>query len=98
MTGWRGRQRFGPRPGSPLHCIYNLMIKRFNTGIAAKSIPGATFMFRSLLCGIVLVLVFAVPSFSDEGEGGPPTLAIGSTAPDFCLPGVDGQTHCLKEY
>jgi peroxiredoxin len=55
-------------------------------------------MLRSLLCGIVLVLVFAVPSFSDEGEGGPPTLAIGSTAPDFCLPGVDGQTHCLKEY
>jgi peroxiredoxin len=55
-------------------------------------------MLRSLLCGIVLVLVFAVPSFSDEGEGGPPMLAIGSTAPDFCLPGVDGQTHCLKEY
>jgi hypothetical protein len=27
-----------------------------------------------------------------------PTLAIGSAAPDFCLPGVDGQTHCLKEY
>ena len=28
----------------------------------------------------------------------PPTLAIGSAAPDFCLPGIDGQTHCLKEY
>ena len=27
-----------------------------------------------------------------------PTLAIGSAAPDFCLPGIDGQTHCLKEY
>jgi len=27
-----------------------------------------------------------------------PTLALGSAAPDFCLPGVDGQTHCLKEY
>jgi len=27
-----------------------------------------------------------------------PILPIGSAAPDFCLPGVDGQTHCLKEY
>ena len=27
-----------------------------------------------------------------------PTLAIGSPAPDFCLPGVDGETHCLKNY
>src|SRR5215472_15370548 len=73
------------------------MIKRFNTGIRAKSTPGATFMFRSL-CGILLVLSCAVPSLSDEGEGGPPTLAIGSAAPDFCLPGIDGQTHCLKDY
>ncbi|PYX25285.1 MAG: redoxin [Acidobacteria bacterium] len=31
-------------------------------------------------------------------EGGPPTLAIGSSAPDFCLPGIDGHTHCLKDY
>ena len=29
---------------------------------------------------------------------GPPTLAIGSPAPDFCLPGVDDHTHCLKDY
>ena len=54
-------------------------------------------MLRSL-CGIFLVLSCAVPSFSDEGEGGPPTLAIGSAAPDFCLPAIDGQTHCLKDY
>jgi len=27
-----------------------------------------------------------------------PILAIGSTAPDFCLPGIDGKDHCLKEY
>jgi thiol-disulfide isomerase/thioredoxin len=33
---------------------------------------------------------------ADQSEH--PTLAIGSAAPDFCLPGVDGQTHCLKEY
>lgn len=35
---------------------------------------------------------------AQEEEGGPPTLAIGSAAPDFCLPGIDGQDHCLKEY
>jgi peroxiredoxin len=27
-----------------------------------------------------------------------PTLAIGSTAPDFALPGVDGRTHTLRDY
>jgi thiol-disulfide isomerase/thioredoxin len=31
-------------------------------------------------------------------ESGPPTLPIGAAAPDFCLPGIDGQTHCLKDY
>jgi thiol-disulfide isomerase/thioredoxin len=36
------------------------------------------------------------PAIADGNEH--PTLAIGSPAPDFCLPGVDGQTHCLKEY
>jgi peroxiredoxin len=32
------------------------------------------------------------------GPGSPKTLAIGSKAPDFNLPGVDGETHSLKEY
>jgi peroxiredoxin len=31
-------------------------------------------------------------------EGGPPPLEIGASAPDFCLPGIDGKTHCLAEY
>jgi peroxiredoxin len=54
-------------------------------------------MLRPALCAVLIVfLVSALPVFSDEG--GPPTLAIGSAAPDFCLPGIDGQTHCLKEY
>ena len=34
----------------------------------------------------------------EEEHHGPPPLAIGSPAPAFCLKGVDGQTHCLKDY
>ena len=36
-------------------------------------------------------------SFAAEDEAHP-KLAIGSSAPDFCLPGVDSKTHCLKDY
>jgi thiol-disulfide isomerase/thioredoxin len=54
-------------------------------------------MSRPVLCVILGVfLLTALPVFSDEG--GPPTLPIGSAAPDFCLLAIDGQTHCLKEY
>jgi thiol-disulfide isomerase/thioredoxin len=45
-----------------------------------------------LLSGTLL----CAPAIADGNEH--PTLAIGSPAPDFCLPGVDGQTHCLQEY
>ena len=45
---------------------------------------------------VVALLLFAPFAVCDEG--GPPTLAIGSSAPDFCLPGSDGHTHCLKDY
>src|SRR6266581_9135555 len=44
-----------------------------------------------LLCLVLGVLRIA----ADEG---PPTLPIGASAPDFCLPGVDDKTHCLKDY
>ncbi|MGB8496082.1 MAG: redoxin domain-containing protein [Candidatus Acidiferrum sp.] len=36
--------------------------------------------------------------FGRGDESSPPSLAIGAAAPDFCLPGIDGQTHCLAEY
>jgi peroxiredoxin len=47
---------------------------------------------------VVLLMLLLCASFVVCDEGGPPTLAIGSPAPDFCLPGIDGQTHCLKDY
>ena len=33
-----------------------------------------------------------------RGDDAHPTLPIGAQAPDFCLPGIDDKTHCLKEY
>jgi len=45
---------------------------------------------------LALLTLCPLPAIADEG--GPPTLRIGAPAPDFCLPGVDGQSHCLKDY
>jgi thiol-disulfide isomerase/thioredoxin len=52
-------------------------------------------MVRRLLCLFILA-VLAAPALCDEG--GPPTLAVGSSAPDFCLSGIDHLNHCLKDY
>lgn len=40
----------------------------------------------------------AVLSFAFAAEEGPETLAIGSKAIDFSLPGVDGKTYSLKDF
>lgn len=53
--------------------------------------------WRHFLSVVVVALLFFT-TFAVCDEGGPPTLAIGSSAPDFCLPGIDGHTHCLKDY
>ena len=46
---------------------------------------------------ILLALTFApLPALGAGDE--PPVLSIGSQAPDFCLPGIDDKTHCLKDY
>lgn len=52
-------------------------------------------MLRSL-CLLFLTLATAAPVHA--AEDGPPVLPIGAPAPDFCLPGIDDQTHCLKDY
>jgi thiol-disulfide isomerase/thioredoxin len=54
---------------------------------------------RLLLIFLSLLVLLAAAAAAQDDEGhGPPTLAIGSVAPDFCLSGVDGKTHCLKDY
>jgi peroxiredoxin len=54
-------------------------------------------IFKSFLFSIFCLLVLPT-AIADEAEPGPPTLSIGASAPDFCLPGIDGKTHCLKDY
>jgi len=51
-------------------------------------------MSRLTLACVALAAVGA--AFGQGGEH--PTLAIGSPAPDFSLPGIDGKTHTLAEY
>ena len=55
------------------------------------SLPGLrrTVFLICVLCAICGFLT---------GDEQSPTLAIGAAAPDFCLPGIDGKTHCLKDY
>ncbi len=50
---------------------------------------------RKLALGATLLLL-SLTLWAAEDEH--PTLAIGSPAPDFSLPGIDGKTHTLAEY
>lgn len=52
------------------------------------------------LCSVLFLFLapIALLETSPAQAEAHPTLAIGSSAPDFCLPGVDGKTHCLKDY
>ena len=45
---------------------------------------------------LAIFLLLGVAAFAQEHQK--PILAIGFPAPDFCLRGVDGQQHCLKDY
>jgi thiol-disulfide isomerase/thioredoxin len=65
------------------------------TTIAGRALRRTLEVFRPIL-SLLFLLCLTGNAFADES--GPPTLAIGANAPQFCLPGVDGKTHCLKEY
>ena len=54
-------------------------------------------MFR-LVRITVLLLAVAGGLLADDDDAQHPTLAIGSAAPDFSLPGIDGQIHKLSDY
>jgi peroxiredoxin len=54
-------------------------------------------MSRRILSFVFLALL-ALPAIADDDEIKLPTMPIGSSAPDFCLPGIDDKTHCLKDY
>ncbi|MGB7437999.1 MAG: redoxin domain-containing protein [Candidatus Acidiferrum sp.] len=59
------------------------------------------YTFSKRICVVIAVLCFALvvaPAHAGEEGHGPPPLAIGAAAPDFCLPGIDGKTHCLADY
>ncbi|HEY6290447.1 MAG TPA: redoxin domain-containing protein [Terriglobia bacterium] len=50
------------------------------------------------LPALLFVLLALAPAPARAAGDEPPVLPIGSPAPDFCLPGIDGKTHCLKDY
>ena len=53
---------------------------------------------RAALCVLLLAFAMGAAVCSAEDDNAHPTLAIGSAAPDFSLPGIDGKTHTLAEY
>ena len=45
---------------------------------------------------VILLTITLTPVL--RGEDAHPTLPLGAQAPEFCLPGIDDGTHCLKDY
>jgi cytochrome oxidase Cu insertion factor (SCO1/SenC/PrrC family) len=55
---------------------------------------------KSAFASIVLasLVLVAIPAAATADPPGLKTLAIGASAPDFKLPGVDGKDHTLKDF
>ena len=52
-------------------------------------------MLHRILSALLLTILLSPGLRGDDAH---PILPIGAKAPDFCLPGIDDKTHCLKEY
>jgi peroxiredoxin len=66
---------------------------------AYSELPAMRTPFRAfciLWFSIVVAACGMSSAVADEGE--PLPLEIGAPAPNFCLPGIDGENHCLKDY
>jgi thiol-disulfide isomerase/thioredoxin len=50
------------------------------------------------LCVLGLLFLSLAPATTTGAESTFPVLAIGASPPDFCLPGIDDKSHCLKDY
>ena len=50
------------------------------------------------LCILCLLFFTLVLGVAKGAENAPSVLPIGASAPDFCLPGIDGKVHCLRDY
>jgi len=61
-----------------------------------QSVRAGKLKIAFLILSLMITVFASAPALCDQGT--PPTLAIGASAPDFCLPGIDEQTHCLKDY
>lgn len=55
-------------------------------------------MSRWVPIAIAMIVLLAVASVAAADPPGLKVLPIGSAAPDFALPGVDGRTHSLKDF
>jgi thiol-disulfide isomerase/thioredoxin len=66
------------------------------TRLGAVAVRSARIWF--VVCPLLCVLTLVASLCRAEEDNAHPILAIGSPAPAFSLPGIDGRTHTLDEY
>jgi len=81
-------------PGGTLHSLNTGTVRTMDRAARPVKCSVGLLSVGLLLCQIGRAQDLNVPSGADV----PPILKIGSPAPDFNLPGVDGKVHSLKDY